>query len=989
MYNMSMRSLALIAFGWLCLAGMLPYSNAYADQQEDADLDSLFLLPVIEAEAIVVTGTAVRESPIELPYAVARIDRSSLAEQGAPSMVDLFKNLSASSGVIGEANSWYNAQSGDIPETVANINLRGLGASRSLVLLNGRRQTYVAGRLVGGRFVDVNAFPSISIERLDILKEGAGAVYGSDAIAGVANFITRSGFEGFELDVSYDYFDSAGDAMLGGIWGGKVGDSHLVVSLEHKRRQNLRAEERDWALRPFPNYGWGWSWYGNPGAFIIPDGNITDEAVLSGEPRFVDPGCEGLGGYQVGASTCRFRYQPWDSIIEKLQHTRGFAELNGSFGETTYHVEALYHDARVPEWETTPSFPPIAFYDGVQQVPVDHPGRVAFVAENPTYTNASGDVLDLTGDQPWYFFGRLVGNAGPGRVQSRESVTRRLAGSLTGPIGESNISYDLGISYSDTKGTVRQPAEYAYRKFLAFRGYGGANCGVGVVPDPNAPSGLALGTIPSGVIAGSGNCSYFNPFSNGIQFSAQPDAPYTDSSNPNYRADLAHSPELLGWINEKVATTSEASLLVLDGLLSGVLKEDVASYAAGYQLRRVDVSAVPNAPGDLSRNPCRIPGDTSCDIQTGSFTFTSGIHPYEANQTTHAVFAELALKYSDWLDTQAALHFEDYGFANSLDPKVSLRAQLNDNLALRGTVQTTFRTPSVDDLNTDVVIYTAYVGPTGAWKAIENRGVEDLEPEEAFTYNIGVIIENDTGFEVAVDYWNFDFNNPIGVIPDAALATAYEDPSTRSAVQDRIYCPGNRNDGSCAPADMERIRINHINWPGLKTSGIDWHIGGRQVVGNGAVDAHLDGSYTLDYTIEPLMHNGVELVGENKAVGFLNATNPLAPPLPPLRLNASFGYHWSDYSAIARGHYISSYENGDWWFDTGPAGEDWTQIDSFLTFDMNFQWRIPNAGMVATLSLFNLTDAPPPYVNQELAFDALTHDPKGRRFKLGLTYQFQ
>ena len=991
MSRMRMCSFSLVSIGLVGLLGLatIPFSKVHADQQQEAELDSTYMLPVIEAEAIVVTGSAVRRSPIDLPYAVARIDRESLAEQGAPSMVDLFKNLSASSGVIGESNSWYNGASAGIPETVANINLRGLGASRSLVLLNGRRQTYVAGRLVGGRFVDVNAFPSISIERMDILKEGAGAVYGSDAIAGVANFITRSNFEGFEADVSYDYFNSAGDMMLGGIWGGKIGESNLVVSLEHKRRNNLRAEERDWALRAFPDWGWGWSWYGNPGAFIVPDGLVTDEAVLSGETRFVDPGCSGLGGYQVGASTCRFRYQPWDSIVEKLQHTRGFAEFNGSFGETDYHLEALYHDARVPEWETTPSFPPIAFYDGVQQVPVDHPGRVAFVEENPTYTNAAGVELDLTGDQPWYFFGRLVGNAGPGRVQSRESRTRRLAGSLTGPIGESSISYDLGISYSDTKGTVRQPAEYAYRKFLAFRGYGGANCGVEAVPDPSSPSGLALGAIPSGVAAGTGNCTYFNPFSNGIQFSAQPDAPYTNSANPNYRADLAHGPELIGWINEKVAVTSEASLLALDGVLNGVIKEGVASYAAGYQLRRVDVSAMPNEPGNLARNPCRIPGDTSCAIQTGSFTFTSGIHPYDASQTTHAVFAELALKYSDWLDTQAALHFEDYGFANSLDPKISMRAQVNDYLALRGTLQTTFRTPSVDDLNTDVVIYTAYVGPTGAWKAIENRGVEDLEPEEAFTYNLGVIVENDAGFEMAVDYWNFDFNNPIGVIPDAALAAAYVDPSTRAAVQDRIYCPGNRNDGSCAPGDMERIRINHINWPGLKTSGIDWHIGGRQVVGNGAVDAHLDGSYTLNYTVEPLIHNDVEIVPEKEAVGFLNATNPLAQPLPPLRMHASVGYHWDAYSAIARGHYIASYENADWWFDTGPAGEDWTKIDPFLTFDMNFQWRIPNAGVVATLSLLNLADAVPPTVNQELAFDSLTHDPKGRRIKLGVTYRFR
>ena len=63
--------------------------------------------------------------------------------------------------------------------------------------------------------------------------------------------------------------------MLGGIWGGKVGSSNLVVSLEHKRRSNLRAEERDWALRDFPDWGWGWSWYGNPGAFIIPDGLVN------------------------------------------------------------------------------------------------------------------------------------------------------------------------------------------------------------------------------------------------------------------------------------------------------------------------------------------------------------------------------------------------------------------------------------------------------------------------------------------------------------------------------------------------------------------------------------------------------------------------------------------------------------------------------------------------------------------------------------------
>ena len=983
---LSVRKFAagLTTLGLLCLAG-IPFGSAYADQQEDAELDSLFMLPVLEAEEIVVTGTAVRKSPINLPYAVARISRNALAEQGAPSMVDLFKNLSASSGVIGEANFWYNNTAGDIMETVANVNLRGLGASRTLVLLNGRRQTYVPGRLVGGRFVDVNAFPSIAIERMEILKEGAGAVYGSDAIAGVANFITRKDFEGFETNVSYDYFSGSNDMMAGGIWGGQIGDSRLVVSLEHRRQGNLNATERDWVLHPFPKWGWGWSFIGNPGAFIIPDGYVTDQTTIAGAPRFVDPGCEGLGGHPEDWGTCRFRYQAWDSLIEESQHTRGFAELNGALGRSTYHLEALYADARLPDWETTPSFPPAAFYDGVQMVPADHPGRMAFVAENPTYGG-----LDLTGSQPWYFFGRLVGNSGPGRSQAKSSYTRRLAGSLAGPIGDGGMEYDVGLAYSDAQGTVREPAEYAYRKFLAFRGYGGPNCGVEAVPDPSAPSGLALGAIPSGVMPGVGNCEYYNPFSNGIQYALQPGARYEDSPNPGYRAELGHSAELIDWLNERVVKTNKSSLVAFDATLNGQLKENVASYALGYQLRRVDVDATPNAPGNLDLNPCRVPGDKSCLIKTGAFTFTGGIHPYSASQTTHALFAEMAWKYGDWLDTQTALHFEDYGFANSLDPKLSLRAKINDNLSLRGTVQTTFRTPSVDDLNTDLLLSTDYVAETATWKVIETRGVDDLDPEEAVTYNVGVIVENESGLGMTVDYWNFDFSNPIGVMPHAALTRAYAsgDASLRRAVQDRIYCPGNLNDGSCNVGDIERIRVDHINWPGLRTSGIDWQLSGRTTLGEGAVTATLDGSYTLDYTVKALDYNGVEIEPEREAAGFLNSTNPLAPPIPRWRGNATVAYYRGNYSAVALAHYISSYENGDYWFDVGVNGEDYKNIQAFLTFDLNLQWRIPDTGIVATLSMINLADAPPPIVNKELAYDPLTHDPKGRRFKMSLTYRF-
>ena len=224
-----------------------------------------------EQVSVVATGTAIDAPAINLPHAVAVVSRAMLEEQGAPQLVDLFKNIGASHGVIGERSSWYNAdQAATIAETVANVNLRGLGASRSLVLINGRRQTYVPARLIGGRFVDVNAIPAIAIDRIEVLKEGASATYGSDAVGGVANFVTRRDFRGFEFNVTRDQFDSAGDTTVAGIWGGRIGSSHAVVAAERVDREQLLPENRDWALRPFQGGRGGWSSVGNPGLFFVP-----------------------------------------------------------------------------------------------------------------------------------------------------------------------------------------------------------------------------------------------------------------------------------------------------------------------------------------------------------------------------------------------------------------------------------------------------------------------------------------------------------------------------------------------------------------------------------------------------------------------------------------------------------------------------------------------------------------------------------------------
>ena len=106
----------------------------------------------------------------------------------------------------------------------------------------------------------------------------------------------------------------------------------------------------------------------------------------------------------------------------------------------------------------------------------------------------------------WYFFGRLVGNSGPGRTLSRESRTQRIAAAFDRDLGKS-ARLDLAASYSRATGNINFPAEYHYRKFLAFRGFGGPDCGVGVVADATAPAGMAIADHDK--VAGTGDCRYY------------------------------------------------------------------------------------------------------------------------------------------------------------------------------------------------------------------------------------------------------------------------------------------------------------------------------------------------------------------------------------------------------------------------------------------------------------------------------------------------
>ena len=937
---------------------------------------------------LTVTGTAFKESPINLPYAVAVTGRDKMAEQGSPQAVDFFKNLSASHGVIGERSSWYNAnQAATLSESIANVNLRGLGASRTLVLINSRRQTYVPARLIGGRFVDVNAIPSIAVDRVEVLKEGASAIYGSDAVAGVANFLTRADFEGFEVSGAHEYIAGAGDSNIGAIWGGKIGAAHAIVAGEWRGRQALPASERDYLLQPWHGGGQrlGWSSLGNPGTFAVGAPAPWTAAIHA-------PRCEQFGGFRE-SWTCRFRYQQYENLIEDMSHTRAFAEINGELDNgTEYHLEGLVAQAEIPEWYTTPSYPPFPLTDtSIMEVAPNHPGREAFCAD---YGAEEGDLYynECQGGENWYFNGRPFGNSGPGRVLGRDSRTLRLAASANGDLSQ-DIHFDLGLSYSRTEGNYNLPGVYIERLFLGFRGFGGPDCGVGVEADKESLAGMRLGPL-NGQVAGQGDCQYYNPFGNAIEFADQYGAEFATQANPDYRANLANSPELRHWLNQEVDLQSTADLLVADATLSGTWIEDVASYAAGYQFRLLNASGDPNDEGDVTINPCPVVGDDGCSAEDrfGPYAFTNVNRPYDESQTVHRFFAEIPLSLGSRFDTQLAANYEFHDVASSFDPKFGWRYQLvespTQSVFLRGSVQTTFRTPSLDDVNENPLSTLEWINETGAYQTVDRIGSKDLKPEQAFTYNAGFVLVTEEGFDATFDYWSYDFKDVIGAMPHGAITALYADEANKEALKQFIVCPDGIGTGTCAASALERVQVDIVNWPGVKTSGIDLHLGGNTDVGVGEFSLSLDATYTLEYRTKALTLGDLVLQEGADAAGYLNFGNPIATSLPKLKGQVSAGYHWEGYRLVSFLNYISSYEDrGSINSGNDAIKEVFGTIDSFVTWDVSFLWDL-SEGVNIALSGMNLLDTMPPLVNIEQAYDGFTHDPKGRRLKLAVSYKF-
>lgn len=820
--------------------------------------------------------------------------------------------------------------------------------------------------------------PRLAIQRLEVLKEGAAATYGSDAIAGVVNILTRKDFVGLEISAGHtDIEDSDGTQEFGLIGGIDIGNFTWVTSLGYRERNELSLRDRDYSQTDFAaNPQGGFSSIGNPGVFFDPSAPATTAALgispfaaLAGAFGAVkDPNCEALGGVD-NSLFCRFRYTDFDNAIEDEKHYQLFSEINGEFDNGMgLHAEFLYSKIDVPNWKTSPSYPPQALFGDIQAVPADHPGLVLAAAQHPELPELQAFIDDGEGA---VFYGRLQGvGAGVGREAKREYDTYRLAANLDGQFSN-DIGWDVGFAWSRSEGELDGVDARIGRTKLAFQGFGGNGCGANLDNAGNLQT--------NGAVAGQGGCLYYNPFSNSI---ATSNAESTlGAVNPDFDASVANSDEILAYLDDTVTTEVESNLLVIDAIFQGDLFDGQAAWAGGYQYRRTDIESTPDNLNNLDINPCAFEGQTNCTAETGLRSFLSGGRPVDEDQDVHSLFFETALNISENLDLQLAVRYEDYGDSDTFDPKLSGRYDVTDWLTLRGAVQTTFRGPDLDATAESRVTALSFVGPTAAFKAIDIVGNPDVQPEEAFTWNLGAVINPMENLTITLDYWTFDFENPIVVESFNDLVNAYvAGGAAKEAVQSQIFCTGGTNDGSCEAAAIERIEVQTINGPSLETSGIDLFVDYLVEAGPGLFNFGLDVSHTLEYEIDDYVKGGVLVADSFDGAGFLNAGRS-ARPLPDLKGRARFEYTMGNHNASLFVNYTNSYDDER----TSLVGTG-VKVDSHTTVDLHYQIRLMEEKLRLNFSATNLTDEDPPLARVDLNYDAYTHNGIGRMLRFGVVY---
>lgn len=808
-------------------------------------------------ETVVVTGSRIPQTGLYSTSPVTAVSSQEVALSGTSNVEKLLNNLPGVFADFGSTDS--NGSSG-----TATVDLRGLGAARTLVLVDGTRLMPADPAYP---YADLNNIPAALVDHVEVLTGGASAVYGSDALAGVVNFIMRKDFQGIELDGQYSVNQAAnGTKRFDNLqtaqgyptapknwWGGQDVDATLLMGtntadgkgnitayVSYRNTQPVLQSKRDFsacALAFYQGYQTcaGSSNYNRWKSFDNAAASLPNAFFQTGT------GAAGSGAFvpYTGAAGQTFNYGPLNYLQRPdTRYTAGY------FGH--YQISPMadvYSSLMFADDHTVAQIAPSgAFYgSGPTNFPgTQSPGYLQVNCANPLMTAQENSLLcgQLPGDSfvadPRYAAGGYFG--GQGNITAGQALTYvgrrdieggnrqddlrhtsyRMKVGMKGDLG-SGWTYDVYGQYGLTLYSETYSNEWSKQRVQNA-----------LQVTYNAAGQPSCGSVPDGALKGyvfDPKCVPLDIF-NGI-----------GSVTPGMLDYVGGQGLKEGWTQEQVLSGSVSGDL---GSIGGQLPwaKSPIGVAFGAEYRSEEIKLTTSR--DFSSNDLYGQGGATLSIPNSGFNVTEGFGEIRVPVVQGQPFMED-------LTLNAGYRYSSYSTVGAVTSwKAGVEWQVIDDLKFRGSYNRATRAPNVlesfaplnvglfggqDPCATSSAGMCATVTNHGNSAALTcpaaqcNAGYGGnaaLKPEVSDTWSIGAVLTPTflDGFTATVDYWNIKVQDYIGNIsPTTTLAGCY---TSGDAAKEAFYCPLIHRSSSGALFGAGYVSATNLNQPYLKTSGIDF-----------------------------------------------------------------------------------------------------------------------------------------------------------------------
>ena len=841
------------------------------------------------ADDIVVTGTRIRgAAPIGAPLTV--IDRKAIEQSGRATVADYIQTLPQNyAGGPNEENYGTSPRNGagDNQSYASSINLRGLGTQSTLVLFDGNRPA-LGG--TSGAFVDLSLIPSSAIDRIEILTDGASAIYGTDAVAGVVNVRFRNRLDGFETRL---YSGTAGGAFdqfqLGQAAGKRWSTGGFMIAYQYDHRGALSGADRRASTEDLRL--WGGPDYRSP--FAAPGNIIADDGSIYAIPAGQDGRHLGVDQLLPGTKNLVDRRKTIDLLPSQTSHSvyaAGDQDFGGGF---TGYARALYAHRRFATINPLSSLDPVT-------VPVTNPFYV-----DPTGTHQPVEVE--------YDFSREVG-------------PERQTGSVDG--------------LTTSAGLKKQIAAW---RFEAAASYGRQ-------VEKSHSENVTSDTRIAAALADTDPATALNVFGDG-----------TGNNPATINAIRASYYDMSRYAVWSISLRADGPLFALP---AGTIKLAVGAEHRDERFTGVDYSTTETV------TPLAAP------------TYGTPAH-----RNIDAVYAELSIPvlgpdtdhFPGRLDVSLAGRIDSYSdVGRTANPKAGLRWEPTPGLSLRGSYGTSFRAPGfTENIGASHNVYEPIVlpdpaSPTGSTGVLAEIGTAPvITPEKATSWTVGIDLQPHaiSGLTISASYFDIAYRDRVGTAnPDYAsfftqrdiyggLIEDHPDPAKVAA----LYAdPGFTNPfGVPASAIGAIFDLELRNLSRVTTRGVDFTVNYAHSLFGGTASAGIAGTRLLaiDQRIT------ADAPAQNVVGTFYNPVK--------LRARAHAGWAKGGFDASAFVNYTGGYTNQIVTPNAHVAS--WTTVDGQIGY--RFNTPSPLAGVRLALSVVNLFNRQPPYIENHFFDSTLAYDP--------------